>query len=106
MGMIPLPVLKKNLKNISISIITYIEVLSFDLNKHEKEIILELLNNFEIIGINMEIANQALINREIKKIKIPDNLIASSAQIFDKTLITRNISDFSKLDLKVINIFE
>lgn len=98
--------IKKNIENISISIITYIEVLSFKLSKYEFENIVKLLNKFNIIDIDMLIANQALKNRSLKKIKIPDNLIASTSQIYNKILVTRNTADFNHLDLQLLNIFD
>ena len=95
----------ENIEDCAISIITYIEVLSFDFTNNEKEIIKQYLDKFEIIDTNKEIALQSINNRKIKKIKIPDNIIASTAQINDLVLVTRNVSDFSSLDISIVNIF-
>jgi predicted nucleic acid-binding protein len=88
-----------------VSRISYIEVLSFELSAHEESEIKQFLDSFNVIDTNREIALQSIINRRIRKIKIPDNIIASTAQVFDLTLVTRNTDDFSSLDIKVINIF-
>lgn len=88
-----------------ISRISVIEVLSFDLNADEELKIKQFLDSFNVIDTDREIALQTVINRRIRKIKVPDNIIASTAQVFDLTLVTRNTNDFSSLDIKIMNIF-
>ncbi|CAM3839024.1 type II toxin-antitoxin system VapC family toxin [Arcobacter cloacae] len=97
--------LRENILNCFISRITFIEVLSFNFSINEKNDVINLLNTFTIIDTNEDISLQCLKNREIKKIKLPDNLIASTAQINNLILVTRNIKDFENLDIKVVNIF-
>jgi predicted nucleic acid-binding protein len=98
--------LKDNLKDLAISIITYTEVLSFDLTDTQKEIIEDFLNEFKILGIDIVVAKQSIKNRKIKKIKLPDNFIASTAQINNLTLVTRNTKDFKNIDVKILNIYD
>ena len=86
--------LRENISNCFISRITFIEVLSFNFSINEKNDVINLLNTFTIIDTNEDISLQCLKNREIKKIKLPDNLIASTAQINNLILVTRNIKDF------------
>lgn len=91
----------------AISQITFIEVLSFDFyDENQLAKVKELLEYFEILDTNKAIAIQCLKNRKKRKIKLPDNLIASTAQIFDLVLVTKNTVDFKNLELKVIDIFE
>lgn len=97
--------LRENILNCFISRITFIEVLSFNFSINEKNDVINLLNTFTIIDTNEDISLQCLKNREIKKIKLPDNLIVSTAQINNLILVTRNIKDFENLDIKVVNIF-
>ena len=97
--------LRENIWNCFISRITFIEVLSFNFSINEKNNVLKLLNTFTIIDTNEDISLQCLKNREIKKIKLPDNLIASTTQINNLILVTRNIKDFEDLEIKVLNIF-
>ncbi len=97
--------LRENILNCFISRITFIEVLSFNFSINEKNNVLKLLNTFTIIDTNEDISLQCLKNREIKKIKLPDNLIASTTQINNLILVTRNIKDFEDLEIKVLNIF-
>jgi predicted nucleic acid-binding protein len=86
--------------------ITYIEVLSFSFTPEQEADVKEFLESFKIIDINREIAIQATRNRKLKKIKVPDNIIVSSAQVNDLILVTRNIADFNSLNVKLLNIFE
>ena len=65
----------------------------------------ELLEGFEIIDTTKDISLQAISNRYRKKIKIADNIIVSTAQVYSLTLVTRNIKDFQSLDIKLLNPF-
>jgi predicted nucleic acid-binding protein len=96
--------LKDNYQDIAISQITFIEVLSFPFTIEQEKIVRELLESFQIIDINMDIANQAIKNRQHKKIKIPDNIIASTAMVNNLILVTKNIKDFNFLDIKILDI--
>ncbi|MFI3197155.1 MAG: type II toxin-antitoxin system VapC family toxin [Methylococcaceae bacterium] len=98
--------LLNNKNQCAISQISYIEVLSFSFTPEQENDVKEFLESFKIIDINREIAIQATRNRKIKKIKVPDNIIVSSAQVNDLVLVTRNIADFNSLDVKLLNIFE
>lgn len=90
----------------AISQITYIEVLSFPFTPEQEKDVKELLDGFEIIDVNREVAIQATRNRKVKKIKVPDNIIVSTAQMNDLILVTRNIDDFNTLPVQILNIFE
>ena len=98
--------LSQNYQDIAISQITYVEVLSFPFTQEEEKDVKTLLSGFTIIDITQSISNQAIENRKVKKIKLPDNLIASTAMVNGLILVTRNIKDFKALDIKVLNIFE
>lgn len=95
-----------NLHQSAISRITHIEVLSFDFAEDEMMAVKELLDCFDILDTSKAIAVQCLKNRKARKIKLPDNLIASTAQINDLVLVTNNIADFKNLDIKIRNVFE
>ena len=95
-----------NHKQCVISQITYIEVLSFDFTDDEFNNTKDLLDSFILIDIIKSISIQCIKNRKIKKIKIPDNIIGSTAQVNDLILVTRNTSDFKSLEIKIIDIFE
>jgi len=97
----------KNINSCAISQITYVEVLSFDFeNEDERAEVKSFLECLDIFDTNKAIAIQCLKNRKKRKIKIPDNLIASTAQANNLTLVTRNSEDFKNLDINIINIYE
>ncbi len=99
--------IRKNINSCAISQITYVEVLSFDFeNEDERAEVKSFLECLDIFDTNKAIAIQCLKNRKKRKIKIPDNLIASTAQANNLTLVTRNSDDFKNLDINMINIFE
>jgi len=96
----------ENFDKCAISRITYIEVLSYPFNDDDFKIVTEFLESFMIIDTDKEISNQSILNRRLKKIKLPDNIIAATAQVNNLVLVTRNIKDFSSLNIKLLNIFE
>ncbi|MDD5385710.1 MAG: PIN domain-containing protein [Sulfuricurvum sp.] len=98
--------LKNNHTMCAISQITFIEVLSFEFTNNEFISTKELLDSFLLIDVTNSISMQCVKNRKIKKIKIPDNIISSTAQINDLILVTRNISDFNSLEIKLLDIFD
>jgi len=82
-------------------------VLSFNFDNIEQENdVKKLLAQFELLELNQEIADQALSNRKRKKIKMADNIIAATAQLYDLILVSRNIDDFKALDATILNPFE
>ena len=98
--------LSQNYQEIAISQITYVEVLSFPFSTEQENEVKILLSKFKILDVDQAISNQAVENRKIKKIKLPDNLIASTAMVNKLTIVTRNVKDFKRFDVEVLNIFE
>lgn len=87
-----------------VSVITYIEVYAFDFqNSLEKDAIDEIFANLEIIEINKEIADQAIIYRKnkSKKIKLPDAIILATAKYVNADLLTDDWKDFQNIDSSV-----
>ena len=72
-----------------ISIISYMEVLSFNFfSLEEEKFVRNLLQEFFIIEINREIAEKTIQIRRNYKIKLPDAIICASASIINAMLIT------------------
>ena len=93
-------------KSISaISLITYYEVLNYNFSEKEELLVKKFLNEFEILSVSKNIINKALENRKSKKIKMADNFILATAQIFGLEIVTRNIKDFSTFTDKLLNPF-
>ena len=89
----------------ALSLITYYEVLNYDFSEKEELLVREFLNEFEILSVSKNIINKALENRKSKKIKMADNFILATAQIFGLEIVTRNIKDFSCFTDRLFNPF-
>ena len=94
-------------KDISaISLISYYEVLNYNFNEAEELLVREFLDGFEVLPLSKNIINKALENRKNKKIKMADNFILATAQIFGLDIVTRNSKDFLSLTNNLLNPFE
>ena len=96
----------KNLQDIAISSITYLEVLVFSYNAKEDRKIRDFLELFTIYDIDMNIIDLAIKIYRDKKVKMADNLIGSTANYYDLTLVTRNAKDFKSMNMDILNIYE
>ena len=87
-----------NNKQIHISFITQLELLSFaGLSRKETNVINELLKECVIIDINSEIKNLTIHNRKRYKLKLPDSIISATSLYLDLPLITAD-GDFKKIE--------
>ncbi len=93
----------KNMDKISISFVTYIEVLSYNFNSKEEKMVRSFLKVFKLIGMDKKIAECSIELRKTKKLKLPDCIIASTAKSKKLVLVTRNIKDFSNIGLDILN---
>ena len=88
-----------------VSIITYMEIYSYNFsNKKEEELLRELLNNITITPINKEIADLTIAIRKskTKKIKLPDAIILATAKYLNLTLLTDDWDDFENIDSSIL----
>lgn len=86
------------------SVICRIEVLGHESANEELRDFLDLA---ETLPLSEAVANRAIDIRKIKKIKLPDAIIAATALVHDFILITRNTSDFKNIEgLKYLNPHE
>jgi predicted nucleic acid-binding protein len=88
-----------------ISVITKIEVLGFSSGisqiDESNEKFIDIATIFEL---SPDIVKQTIALRKLIKIKLPDAIIASTALVYNMTLLTHNISDFNKIpDLIVLD---
>lgn len=99
--------IRQILKNhFNISIISKMELLGF--RRHSPQSYKEsesFLENAEIIGLDDEIVDTVIQLRRNKSIKLPDAIIAATARVYQWTLVTRNESDFSGIELTILNPF-
>lgn len=80
---------------LSISVITYMEVLgySFSFDK-EEEMVKTICDTLNIVHLDEKIVNEVIRIRKLVKIKLPDAIIAATAIVKGSKLITRNTDDF------------
>ena len=93
---------------INVSVITKIEVLSFDPAKDDNySILIDFFETSTIFKLDDEIVSKTIQIRQKQKIKLPDALIASTALINGLVLVTRNTKDFKNIpDLIFVNPYE
>ena len=93
-------------KECIISFIIQIELLAWDQEKNDIEIVKAFIFNSEILGFDQSIIERTIEIRKRSKIKLPDALIAATAIEYDLTLLADNDKDFKKVEglgLKYIN---
>lgn len=89
---------------ILISIITKIEILSYNSAEDEEAKMIQFLDSSDIIALTEDVVTKTILIRKSIKIKTPDAIIAATALVNDHTLITNNTSDFKRIkELKIFN---
>lgn len=63
----------------------------------DESVLEDLLVNFEEIVVDRLVAEEAGRIRRIAKIKLPDALIAATAIVTKRALVTRNVRDFRRV---------
>lgn len=91
----------------NISLITKIELLGFSYNKEADILLSDFVNDCNIITLTNEVVEETIKIRKKYKIKLPDAIIAASAIVHKYKLVTRNISDFNKIEsLNLLNPYD
>jgi len=91
----------------NISIITKIEFLSWQKLSSDEELnnkALEFISNATVFDLNDEIADKTIENRQKYRIKTPDAIIGATAMVYGFEIVTNNVEDFNRLDLKITTI--
>ena len=83
-------------KEITISLISWMEVLVGAKDDLEAQTIKEFLRSFSIRQIDLKIAELAISIRKESKIRLPDAIIWATAQEEGTILVTRNSKDFPR----------
>jgi hypothetical protein len=87
----------------NISIVNKIEILGYSKVTNETKKFISLATVFEL---DNDIADTTIKIRQSRKIKLPDAIIAATAQVYKLTIITNNTRDFSNLKgVKIIDPF-
>ena len=87
-----------------ISVITRIELLSWNTDQKTINLIEEFIGISKEFGLTEEIIIKSAEMRRNKKIKLPDAVIATTAMVNDFILLSDNDKDFGKVEhLRYIN---
>lgn len=97
-----------NSTELTVSAVTKIEVLGWqNATKEQIQPLSEFMDFANVLPINDIVIEKTIQLRQTKKIALGDAIIAATAQVYDLTLITRNISDFKNIfGLSLINPYE
>lgn len=90
---------------LAISSVTWMETLSYPLSADEEQVVLAFLHEFRLIEISSPVMELSVKVRRMKKMKLPDAIIAASAVHHDLILVTRNIKDFKGTAVKTLDPF-
>lgn len=88
----------------NISIITKIEFLSWQKLNSDEELndkALDFISNATVFDLDDIIADKTIENRQKYRIKTPDAIIGATAMIHGFEIVTNNVDDFKKLNLKI-----
>jgi predicted nucleic acid-binding protein len=89
---------KRSEVSVIYSAITRIEVLGFpNLNEQEEAAVRRLLSEFEEVAVSNAVVERTIQIRKLVRIKIPDALIAASADTAHAIVVTRNAGDFQRV---------
>ncbi len=92
-------------KRLAVSVISYMEILSFsEIDLEEERNIRELLNNCVIIGIEEEIREKTISIRRERRVKLPDSIIAATAILYGIPLLTADTGFNKIVDLNIVKL--
>ncbi|CCJ87123.1 type II toxin-antitoxin system VapC family toxin [Cronobacter dublinensis] len=78
----------------AISLITWIEVMVGARKYRQEERTREVLDAFTILPVSLTVAERSVEIRQQCGMKLPDAIILATAQVYSRTLLTRNSKDF------------
>ncbi|MBW6533599.1 MAG: type II toxin-antitoxin system VapC family toxin [Mariniphaga sp.] len=85
-------------EEINVSVITKIEVLSYNPDIEDNyQILIEFFESTAVFSLTEEIVDRTICLRQKQKIKLPDAVIAATALVNELTLISRNTKDFKNI---------
>jgi len=85
----------------NISVITKIEILSFDSGPENLKILRGFIADSNVMNLSDDIVEKCIIMRKEKKIKLPDAIIAATALVSNMTLLTCD-KDFALIENSLI----
>jgi len=94
-------------QDIEVSALSYLEVLGYHLLTEESRLYFEeFFRIVEVFPISQAVLDRAVALRQMRRMTLGDAIIAATALVYDRTLVTRNIEDFEWIgELILINPF-
>ena len=81
--------------NPAVSAISYVEVLGFHrLTPDDQQSFRRFFGSAEIFQVTPPILERAVTLRQLRRMSLGDSLIAATALVHNRTLLTRNLDDF------------
>lgn len=74
-----------------------LKLLGFNSPPQAAQDLQDLVNNVTILELTRDIVNQTIALKKMKKIKLPDAVVAATALVHNLTLISRNTIDFKNI---------
>lgn len=95
-------------EEINASIISKIEVLSYDPDKDDNyPVLVDFFEVAKVFELSADISNKTIQIRQKQKIKLPDAIIAATALVNNFELVSRNTKDFRNISgLRVIDPYQ
>jgi toxin FitB len=91
----------------AVSAVSYVEVLGYHKLGNEKQFLEAFFEVATILPLGDDVLVQATKLRQLRKLTLGDALIAATALVYNRTLVTRNDQDFLWIpSLTVINPFD
>jgi len=92
----------------AVSIISYIEVLGFHrLSETERILLDQFFHSAEVLPLCDSVAEAAIQLRQLRRINLGDSIIAATALVGRRALVTHNVEGFSWIDgLTIIDPLE
>ena len=87
---------------------SYVEVLGYDkLLPEERHFLEQFFSLVLILPLSWDVIEYAVRLRQNRRMTLGDALVAGTALVYNRTLVTRNINDFIGIDqLSVLNPFD
>ena len=93
---------------IAVSALSYVEVLGYhQLTEESRLYFEEFFRIVEVLSISQAVLDRAVALRQMRRMTLGDSIIAATALVYNRTLVTRNIEDFQWIaELTLLNPFD
>ena len=85
----------------AISVVTWMEVMAGAASEDEEAAIRGFLAAFEVLRVDGLVAEEAVVLRRSRRLKLPDAIIYATARVHGRSLATRNTRDFPEREVDV-----